>query len=368
MLLIDTFGAGGAERSTLELARYIVQSGEELIAVALKRRMVGVEEEFKSLDAKVYIGNTTTKKERLNYIVRIIRQECPDIVHSALFESNVQLRVARLFTPPFIIVQSLVSTPYVKERVINGRIAKVKFWLAKMLDIITARLSPVHFHAVSQTVADHHRVLFGYTSETCTVIPRGRRRNEMQHQVTRGNRMRLVNVGRMVIPKGQHQIIEALYLLRKNKGIENIDLEIYGREGTETDKLRRMIDEFGLGGQVSFMGFTDQIMDALGNADVFVMPSYFEGGAGALVEAMATGLPCICSDIPVLKEIIGEPAGAIFFTLGNTNELAQAIEKLYCNLDLRIQLSQAVSHRFKGTFDLDYASQQTLDLYYQLLK
>ncbi len=364
MLLIDTFGAGGAERSTLELARYLVKTGENLVAVALKRREIGVEKEFRALNAKVCIGDTSNKRERLAYIKEIIRAERPDIVHSAIFESNVLLRIARLSTPPFVLVQSLVNTPYVPERVIPGKVAKAKFWVAKMIDGLTARLSPIHYHAVSQTVADHYQSLFGYPPERCTVIPRGRVKNELSHIISRDPGLRLVNVGRMEFQKGQDLIVEALRILRDDKSITDIQLDIYGREGTETDKLRAMTAEYGLGEQVRLMGFTDRIMVALSRADVFVLPSYFEGGAGALLEAMASGLPCICSDIDVLKEIMGSPEAALFFPVGNAKGLAKSIEIAYHQPGVREQLSAAAEDRFDAAFELESTLRQMRQLYY----
>lgn len=77
-------------------------------------------------------------------------------------------------------------------------------------------------------------------------------------------------------------------------------LVLYGK-GEDEGRLRRGVGEMGLGERIHFCGLTDNVPLALKAMDVMVFPSFKEGLAMSLVEAQATGLPCVFSS--------GVPAG-----------------------------------------------------------
>jgi glycosyltransferase involved in cell wall biosynthesis len=79
--------------------------------------------------------------------------------------------------------------------------------------------------------------------------------------------------------------------------------------------------------------------DLYRSADIFVFPSYTESFGHPLVEAMATGLPIVASDIPINRELCG-PAAEYFSTFDPTS-CAAAIRRVAENPDLRRRLSAA---------------------------
>lgn len=375
LLLIDTFGAGGAERSTLELARYLIGLPDITVAVAaLKKKPVGIEEQFLALPCSVTIGDTRNRKERFRFIDRLIREERPDLVHTVVFETNLLTRLVWQRRRNFILVQSLVNTPYIKEREVGTGLRKLKFELAKLSDIVSARATPIHYHAITESVVDHYRSLFGIGTDDYEVIHRGRLLNPHAPEPARqrfapsaARPLRLVNVGRQEFQKGQWLILEALQLLKEQHGITDIELNVYGRQGAMSERIEGLLTEFQLQEQVTLHPFTNNIYASIAKDDVFVFPSYFEGLGGALVEAMATGLPCICSDIAVLREVIGSDRGAEFFTAGDAGSLAGAILRVYRDPERRVELAEHVRARFAAAFQLETISRQMADMYRRLI-
>src|SRR5690606_20773251 len=111
--------------------------------------------------------------------------------------------------------------------------------------------------------------------------------------------------GRQEFAKGQIDILKALIYIEKQYHINDINLEIIGREGEYSDRLKKYITENHLEERIIVPGFVTDVEKRLAKAHIFVFPSYYEGLGGALVEAFAAKLPCVCSSIPVLKEVVG---------------------------------------------------------------
>jgi glycosyltransferase involved in cell wall biosynthesis len=85
------------------------------------------------------------------------------------------------------------------------------------------------------------------------------------------------------------------------------------------------------------------------DSDLFVFPSIAESFGHPLVEAMASGLPILASDIPVCREICGE--AAIYFDPFNAKSLAEAIVHLEKDITLRKRLGEAGRRRAESKFN-----------------
>jgi len=97
-------------------------------------------------------------------------------------------------------------------------------------------------------------------------------------------------------------------------------------EGKEKPRLKSLVEELGLSGSVTFMGYLPTPMDVhdhMSMSRVFAFPSIFEGWGRVVNEAMATGLPCVISDIAVFKELYSE--SAVLVSAGQPTLFAEAI-------------------------------------------
>lgn len=71
-------------------------------------------------------------------------------------------------------------------------------------------------------------------------------------------------------------------------------------------ELHQLAKELGISHMVTFAGYREDMLEILQTADIFLFPSYQEGLPMALLEAMASGLPVICSDIRGSQDLMGE--------------------------------------------------------------
>jgi glycosyltransferase involved in cell wall biosynthesis len=372
IIVINTLGSGGAERSMLEFAKFLHKEDSVSVKfVCLEHKKIGVEEEVKAFGIPViFFEESGGYLAKTRFLVKILKREKPDIVHSLLTESNIVARLSRKLHPKGKLVQSLVNTAYSEERKKDGKLSWQKFQLAKQLDMWTARLTPdIFYHSITKEVLQHYVPLFNI-KDNHKVVYRGRYENpylEMEGHKETNAVFTLINSGRQEFAKGQITIMKALVHLRKKYGLSHIKLEILGRPGSYSTVLNQYIAENGLESQVTIHGFVTDVQKRLVRADAFIFPSYYEGLGGALLEAFAARLPCICSDLPVLKEVVGSNEGALFSPPGDHEALAENIKLLMENEPLRSKLADHAYNRFQDNFRMEKINAEMLHMYNEIL-
>lgn len=141
----------------------------------------------------------------------------------------------------------------------------------------------------------------------------------------RGERTkRVVNFCRIDKQKNLHLLIDAFFEFHSTHN--EFILEIYGDGPLKAD-LEKYIAERNLEGCVKLYGFCLDIHDKIMDATMFVSSSDFEGMSNSMLEAMAIGLPVICTDCPIggAREIIKSEENGILVAVGNKQELVQAM-------------------------------------------
>lgn len=142
----------------------------------------------------------------------------------------------------------------------------------------------------------------------------------------------VLSVGELNTGKNHRMVISVLPQL------ENSVCYIICGQGKQKEPLLRLAEENGVGQRVRFAGFLEELREVYKHADVFAFPSQREGLSVALMEAMASGLPCVVSDIRGNRELIecqGAKGGGYRFSLGKPGQLHEALEKLLNNEALR---------------------------------
>ena len=97
------------------------------------------------------------------------------------------------------------------------------------------------------------------------------------------------------------------------------------------EKLGNVVEEYGLVDRVIMLGYRNDVLNVLKCADMFYFPSLNEGQPNALIEAMATGLPFVASDIPSIKETVPKDRMADLVDPNDLQANVSAIENLYNN-------------------------------------
>ncbi len=145
--------------------------------------------------------------------------------------------------------------------------------------------------------------------------------------------------GSLTPQKGMHIILQAMGII-KNKF--DVKLNLLG-DGPDMDTLRSLARELGIHEKVSFFGDVphSQMPSYLEAGHVFILASFSEGRPNVILEAMATGMPIIASDIAGVKELISDSETGLLFKTGDAQDLASQMEHVVHDIDLQKKIGQA---------------------------
>ena len=133
----------------------------------------------------------------------------------------------------------------------------------------------------------------------------------------------LLSVGDLNKNKNHRAVLEAL------AGMENRNLHyvVCGR-GPLKEELEAFARETGLGDRVRFMGYRNDIPAFYAMADIFVFPSFREGLSVSVMEAMASGLPVVCSRIRGNTDMVEDGVNGFLVEPGKSDTIAGALRRL----------------------------------------
>ena len=166
---------------------------------------------------------------------------------------------------------------------------------------------------------------------------------------------RLVQVSRLQHKKkGQHILLEALSVLSRSYGMNNVKVDFIG-EGESFDYLSRMAHDMELSERVRFLGLMerDEIYNRLSTYHALMQPSLYEGFGLSVLEGMAAMIPVVVSGQGP-KEIIEGGRCGLYFSSGDARDCAEKIRTLitqYDSASLREMVQRARS-RVVQDFDI----------------
>ena len=174
--------------------------------------------------------------------------------------------------------------------------------------------------------------------------------------------------------RGLSQVFEAMAIL-KQRDVE-VPLELAG-PSTSEEYLRSLWDEanrLGISRQVRYHGILSkskslilQQQASIGLVTYLPFQNCIIGLPNKLMECMALGVPVVCSDFPIYREVAGETGAAIMVDPTKPTQIADAIESLVRNPALARQMGEAGRQAVRNRFNWQAESKKLLDLYHQLV-
>ena len=158
-------------------------------------------------------------------------------------------------------------------------------------------------------------------------------------------------VGRLAPAKGQRILIDAARDLVASG--RRFRLVMVGT-GPDADDLLGAVQEYGLEEYVTFTGALNeaQVLDWYTRADAFALPSFAEGIPVVLMEAMASGVPCVTTRITGIPELVRDREDGLLVTPSDSHELAETLSLLMDEPGLRQRLARSGRARVREHFDL----------------
>ncbi len=138
-------------------------------------------------------------------------------------------------------------------------------------------------------------------------------------------------------------------------------------DGPERDRLAGRARALGVADRVHFAGAVADPADHLRAADAFALPSVAEGMSNSLLEAMATGLPCLASAIGGNVDLLGPGPSGLLLPPDDPRAWAEALVRVLESPPLARELGTAARRRVEAEFSLKAVVDRYQELYRRLL-
>ncbi|NMH59048.1 glycosyltransferase [Alteromonas ponticola] len=356
--LIDTTGPGGAEEVFIALADRIRTENVDSVVVIRGEGYVAQKLRKKGLEPIIIDSKGSFNFKLIRALCKIIKHEKVNLIQSHLLGSNVYASIVGLVMriPVVATYHGMVDVSP------NERFKKLKLWFM--------RSGISHFVAVSQSLKrkiEQHNLL---VSSKTSVIYNGV--DVQKYQVNRNNTLKrtlgIANstflfgaLGNIRSAKRYDLLLEATHLLNQ----WGLDVAVV-IAGDPKASLRTKLDEQIAQNNIQnvhFVGFIEDTPDYLNNLDAFVLTSDAEGFSISTIEAMACGLPVICTKCGGPEEIISSPEQGSLVDIDATS-IAEAMRStIQKKAEDEIVITSAIS-RVNSAFSLEAMTRQYKACYY----
>lgn len=296
LYVITSLYRGGAESLVVELATRAKTNGWTVGVVSM------LEPEAYEADLRAAGVEVTSLGMRrgvpdprgLARLAQVYRTFRPDVVHAHMVHANILARAARLLSP----VPLLVSTAHnISE---GGRMHYLLYRFTDWLSEFTTNVS----HAAVQRYIELGAMRPGKSGYVPNGVSLERfarsddARRRLRAELGAGNEFVWLTVGRITEQKDYPNLFRALVA-----GSSGSRLWLVG-DGELRAQCEALVTELGLQGRVSFLGLRSDVSDLMSAADGFVLGSAWEGLPMVLLEAAASELPAVATDVGGVSEIV----------------------------------------------------------------
>lgn len=369
--LITSSGVGGSELALWQLLRRLDRSRWESTVVSLKPpgetaariRDLGIEVLSPGIGEETGAFAALELLLEARRLPRLLGGRQFDIVHSLLFRAHLLGRLAA----PRVGARAVVNSYRSSSEAGSGWLLRADRW---------TRSRVTRFHLQSPGLAAALQNRLGVESGRCVVIPNGIDLTEADAALALGRdeaRRRLglfptdlavACVGRLHEEKGVTHLVGAFHALLQAHPTARL---LLAGDGPARRQLETMVEALRLGPFVRFLGTLADPWPLLAAADVFALPSLWEGMPNALLEAMAAGLPSVATAVGAVTEMVSEGREALLVPPGDAGALARALAELAASPARRREMGALARRRVEAAYRIEATVAQTERLYDELL-
>jgi len=178
------------------------------------------------------------------------------------------------------------------------------------------------------------------------------------------NKFRIGNIAALAWHKDHRTLIEAARIVvDKYPGV----IFLIVGEGPLRKEIEILIKKFSLEEEVKLLGFRQDIPEILSILDMFVLSSSWEGLGTSLLDAFASKVPVVATNVGGIPEIVKDGVNGILVPPGNPGALAGAIISLLKNRDLAREMGEKGFRLVKEKFSIERMVEETRKIYDRLV-
>jgi len=293
-------------------------------------------------------------------LVRLLRRERPDLVHAHMPISGFLGRLAA----------RVAGVPRVAYTCHGFLFNQEGSWLRRsagfVMEWIAGRFTDVFMTVSSSEAADAGRFhifrgaeVVGNGRDPTVFRPDAAARARIRATLgTTDDRVVIVAVSRLVRFKGYPELAAAMH------AVPGAELWVVGERlaSDRGEDMEALLRSAGLGERLHLLGYRNDVAAVLAAADIFVLPSYFEGLPMSVIEAMLCDLAVVASDIDGPREQVIDGVTGLLVPPRQVAPLAAALARLAGDAALRAAMGAAGRRRAMVLYDETTVVERTLDL------
>lgn len=282
---------------------------------------------------------------------RALRREKPDILHTHNPKPGVYGRiVGKLARVPIVVntVHGLYATP--DSSILKRGIVYMLEWIASRFSDAELIQSPEDFYfLLERRIVSRSKLrLLGNGVDLERFRPDPARRDEVRKELgLKDDQIAVGLVARLVEEKGVPELIEAAERLGDRYVVFVVGPRDPEKSDAVSEELLSKAESYG----VRFLGMRRDVERIYQAMDVFVLPSHREGFPRAAMEAAASGLPVIATNIRGCRQVVEDGITGFLFPVRDVDALTEAITRIGDNPELRSSQSRASVDRARIHFD-----------------
>ena len=315
---IDSLVAGGAQRQLVGLAKLLNDSDYEVLVLTYHNIPFYEKFLYENGVQYLFLESANNKWMRIPAILRFFYQWKPDVVVSYLDTPSIINCLSKfLGFKHKVVVSERNTTQSITPK------EKLKFFFYKFADVIV----PNSYSQENFIKKNFPRLLSKTTTITNFVD------TDFFHPASTkpSNKVfHLISVGRIDFQKNIINFLKAIKLV-KDRGYD-IHIEWFGNKFPSYFMLcQEFISKLGVSDTFIFREASKNIKEEYLKADAFILPSLYEGFPNVICEAMACGLPILCSAVCDNPLLVKEGQNGFLF---DPNDITEMADKICCLLNL----------------------------------
>lgn len=364
--LITDLITAGAETALYRLLLNTDRSKYEPVVIALRNADGEIANKISSLDIRIVDLKMLPlwRIEKLYLLYRELRRLRPTILHCWLIHPNIIGRAfGRIARVPVIIGTRR------SERNVDRFAAWLNSCLVNWSNCVIAVSENARVAELRETRVNPMQVI---------TVPNGidtrifndnrslRSRHVIRTQLGISEKNILIgSVGRLAEAKGHVDLLRAFQIVTKE--FPQTRLVIAGA-GILLSELAQLSISLGIEDKIQFCGVRSDIPEFLHAIDLFAFPSHWEGMPNALMEAMASGVPIVATNISAIPELVDHNVHGLLVPANAPNDLASAISTLLNDANLCKRMGTAAQMRIQKEFTIENTAQKTMSVYEECVK
>ena len=348
--IMPEFGLAGAEIMCENLVCELIKLGHQVIIISLYDYHSPITDRLEDFGVQIEYLHKQDGLDisMISKIKNIIVRETPDVVHTHRY-------VMQYAVPAVTLAHTkrrvhTVHNIAKKEVPYPARILAKFFY--KFCNVVPVALSP----EIQETISQEYHI----KKENIPVIYNGidLSKCKPKNDYSIDDTIHILHIGRFSTQKNHLGLIEAFEIFHNQ--YPNSVLQLIG-DGELKHTIELDVKNRNLSNCVEFLGTQSDVHSFLHNADIFVLPSNYEGVPMTLIEAMGTGLPIVATKVGGVPDMLSNRENALLTAI-SSKDISDALCELAASITLRETLGRAAKeHSIK--FSSETMAKKYIDIY-----